>query len=322
MIPFFKFIPILKSVLWGGNRIAPYKGLATHLKDIGESWELSGVDGHVSVVASGVDQGLSLNSLIHKYGAGLVGEKTHKQFGDRFPLLIKFIDAKRDLSVQVHPDDSLAMRRHHCLGKTEMWYVIDAEPGAVIHAGLSQPVAPADYERCMTGKNVMNVVAHHESHAGDVFLLPAGRIHAIGAGNLLAEIQQASDVTYRIYDYDRRDRNGNLRELHTELAKDAIDYHVYENYRIAYNHDAKGLTPLVDCPHFGVKRLVVDGGFHLPLECVHSFVVLLCVKGSVQLTDASGQEANMRQGETLLVPAMTSALTFNGHATLLTIKPD
>ena len=244
----FKFEPYLKSVLWGGEKIAKYKGIVTDQHNIGESWEISGVDGHESVVAEGDDKGLNLRQIIEKYKGDLVGNAVYAKYGDTFPLLVKIIDAKGDLSVQVHPDDTLAKARHNSYGKTEMWYIIDAEEGAPIYAGLSKQITPEEYEKLVAENAIMDVIARHDSHAGDLFFLPAGRIHAIGAGNLLAEIQQTSDITYRVYDFDRRDANGNPRELHTEQAKDAIDYTVYPEYKSEYDRNGKSATPLVKCP--------------------------------------------------------------------------
>lgn len=318
----YKFQPYFKTVLWGGDRIATFKGIATHQHNIGESWEISGVEGHISVVAEGPDQGKSLVDLIDCYGPGLVGEKVYKRYGSKFPLLIKFIDARRDLSVQVHPGDELAMQRHHSLGKTEMWYVIDAQPGAVIYSGLSQPLTPELYEKHVAEKSIMDVVAHHESHPGDVFVLPAGRIHSIGAGNLLVEIQETSDITYRVYDFDRRDENGNLRQLHTEQARDALDYTVCDNYCTRYDHQARGLVDLVDCPYFNVKRLMVDGCSNMALPQPHSFVILMCIDGDVTVTDSCDNVTTMRRGETVLVPALATMLALEGTATLLTIQVD
>ena len=237
----FKFEPYLKETIWGGKQIAEYKGIKACSENIGESWEISGVKGHESIVAEGgtscEDKGLTISELIQKYREKLLGEKVYEQFGTDFPLLIKFIDSRQDLSVQVHPDDKLAKERHGCQGKTEMWYIINSKPGAKIYAGLNKHITPEDYVR-MTDKEtidghspLMDVIAAHDSHVGDIFFLPAGRLHSIGAGNLLVEIQQTSDITYRVYDFGRRDANGNTRELHIDLAKDAIDYNVYTDIR-------------------------------------------------------------------------------------------
>lgn len=316
-IPPLKFTPILKSVVWGGEKIAPFKGIVTDQKNIGESWEISGVRGNESVVVNGPDAGLTLTRMIEKYGADLVGSHVYKRFGNTFPLLIKIIDAAGDLSLQVHPDDELARRRHNSLGKTEMWYIVDTEPGARIYAGLSREITPDDYTRLVEEKKIMDVVASHESAPGDIFFLPAGRIHAIGGGNLLAEIQETSDITYRVYDFDRRDANGNPRELHTELAKDAIDYTVYPEYKGSYDKAAKGETDLVECGHFDVRRVIVEGENPVTVE-LDSFVVIMCLDGQCEI-DACGVATPMHRGETILVPAESAAsITARGNAVLLT----
>ena len=312
-----KFEPYLKSVLWGGEQIAEYKGITTDQHNIGESWEISGVAGHESVVLGGDDAGMNLRELIQKYKGALVGEKVYAQFGDVFPLLIKIIDAKRDLSVQVHPDDALAKVRHNSYGKTEMWYIIKAYEGAPIYAGLSKQIDPKQYEQCVAENTIMDVIARHDSHAGDLFFLPAGRIHAIGGGNLLAEIQQTSDITYRVYDFGRLDANGNPRELHTEQAKDAIDYTVYDNYVGEYDREAKGETPLVKCEYFDVKRVLVDGEISIDAS-TDSFMVVMCLDGEVTLTDNFGAETVAKKGESILVPAVITSLKAAGKATLLT----
>jgi mannose-6-phosphate isomerase len=315
----FKFVPYLKSVLWGGDKIAPFKGIATDQQAIGESWEISGVPGHESVVAEGADKGMTLPALIEKYGAQLVGAKVYERFGNTFPLLVKIIDAKKDLSVQVHPDDELAKQRHNSLGKTEMWYIIDAEPGAKIYAGLSKQITPDDYTRLVEEKKIMDVIAAHESHAGDLFYLPAGRIHAIGAGNILAEIQETSDITYRVYDFDRRDANGNTRELHTEQAKDAIDYTVYPEYKSEYDRNTMGEVPLIDCDYFDVNLVKADE--QQPIAMSHdSFMIIMCLDGKCEVITDGKTVTTMQRGETLLVPASTSEIEVNGKATLLTAQ--
>ena len=317
MIAPFKFVPYLKPVLWGGDKIAPFKGVESDCDNIGESWEISGVPGHESVVSEGPDKGLKLPQLVAKYGEALMGRRVMEKYGATFPLLIKLIDAKKDLSVQVHPDDELARRRHDSLGKTEMWYIVDTEPGARIYAGLSREITPDDYTRLVEEKKIMDVVASHESAPGDIFFLPAGRIHAIGAGNLLAEIQETSDITYRVYDFDRRDANGNPRELHTELAKDAIDYTVYPEYKGSYDKTAKGETDLVECGHFDVRRVIVEGENPVTVE-LDSFVVIMCLDGQCEI-DACGVATPMHRGWTILVPAECAAsITARGNAVLLT----
>lgn len=314
-----KFRPILKSVIWGGEKIAPLKGIVTDLKQIGESWEISGVKGNESVVADGPDAGMSLPDMIKKYGPALVGESNFMRFGTTFPLLVKIIDAAGDLSVQVHPDDELAKKRHNSLGKTEMWYIMEAEPGAKIYAGLSEQITPDDYERLVEEKKIMEVVACHESHAGDLFYLPAGRIHAIGAGNLLVEIQETSDVTYRVYDFDRRDaKTGLPRELHVEQARDAIDYTVYPSYVSKAGEEKDGVAQLVNCPYFDVKHLSVNGKKTLDLSMTDSFVTITCMTGAMTLSDDRGNTIALRSGESALIPAMASSLTLEGKATAIT----
>ncbi len=313
----FKFEPYLKSVLWGGEKIAKYKGIVTDQHNIGESWEISGVDGHESVVAEGDDKGLNLRQIIEKYKGDLVGNAVYAKYGDTFPLLVKIIDAKGDLSVQVHPDDTLAKARHNSYGKTEMWYIIDAEEGAPIYAGLSKQITPEEYEKLVAENAIMNVIARHDSHAGDLFFLPAGRIHAIGAGNLLAEIQQTSDITYRVYDFDRRDANGNPRELHTEQAKDAIDYTVYPEYKSEYDRNGKSATPLVKCQYFDVKREIIDGVSTIDASA-DSFMIIMCLDGEATITDNLGGVTHVKKGESILVPAVITSMKAEGNATFMT----
>ena len=246
-----------------------------------------------------------------------MGEQVYAQFGCQFPLLIKFIDAKQDLSVQVHPDDQLAQQRHGCAGKTEMWYIMQAAEGAKIYAGLNQTITPEQYEQLANAETInghspmQDVIATHDAHAGDIFFLPAGRLHAIGAGNLLAEIQQTSDITYRVYDFGRKDANGNTRELHVQQAKDAIDYTVYPDYRATYDPTQTN-AELVQCPYFKVNRIVVEQQAQIDLY-TNSFVVIICLEGQADVNGIA-----MHQGETLLVPADANTLTINGSTTILT----
>lgn len=318
----YKFVPYLKSTIWGGEQIAPFKGITTDQHTVGESWEISSVPGFESVTAPrGIqddpDLGLNLTQLIDKYGSALVGEQVYAQFGCQFPLLIKFIDAKQDLSVQVHPDDQLAQQRHGCAGKTEMWYIMQAAEGAKIYAGLNQTITPEQYEQLANAETInghspmQDVIATHDAHAGDIFFLPAGRLHAIGAGNLLAEIQQTSDITYRVYDFGRKDANGNTRELHVQQAKDAIDYTVYPDYRATYDLTQTN-AELVQCPYFKVNRIVVEQQAQIDLH-TNSFVVIICLEGQAKVNGVP-----MHQGETLLVPADANTLTINGSTTILT----
>ncbi len=316
-IPPLKFRPILKSAIWGGEKIAPLKGITTDQKQIGESWEISGVKGNESVVENGPDAGLTLTRMIEKYGPALVGEGNFQRFGTTFPLLIKIIDAAGDLSLQVHPDDELAQKRHNSLGKTEMWYIVDTEPDAVICAGLSAPVTPEEYVEKVADNTLMDVVAHHKSKPGDVFFLPAGRIHSIGAGNLLVEVQETSDVTYRIYDFGRVDaKTGKPRELHVDLAKDAIDYNVYPNYVTEPQNLGAGVMELVSCDHFSVYRLEVKGtkSFYPQID---SFSTMTCIEGQLSLTDDRDNTIEIKTGESALLPAMAKKYTLEGDGVLI-----
>lgn len=317
----YKFEPYLKTTLWGGYQIAPFKGIYTAQPNIGESWEISGVPGHESVaiergLIDDVDVGLTLTELIDKYKGLLIGNKVYKRFGNKFPLLVKFIDSRQDLSVQVHPDDKLAQERHGCAGKTEMWYVIKSDVGAKIYAGLKKQITPNDYEEMVSdeteGQNPMaDVLSVHEAHQGDLYFLPAGRLHAIGAGCFLAEIQQTSDITYRVYDFGRKDAHGNPRELHTELAKDAIDYQVWPEYRTSYD-STQPTSQLINCPYFVVHRVVVQVAQQIDFNC-DSFVIVVCLWGEANINGVK-----VRQGETLLVPASENVLYIFGNATFLT----
>lgn len=307
------FKPYLKSVIWGGNKICNYKNIKQEEEKIGESWEISDVPGHVSVVETGDYAGLSLDDLIGRFGAQLLGEKVMKKYHGKFPLLFKLIDANDNLSVQVHPDDALAMKRHNSLGKTEMWYIIATEKGAKIYAGLSKQITQDEYEAKVADGSFTDVIATHDSAPGDVFFLPAGRVHAIGAGNLLAEIQESSDITYRIFDYNRRDANGNTRELHTELAKDAIDYTVYDNYKTTATSDN-----LITCEYFTTDLIKVDGWKEMTFSS-DSFTVVMCLEGEMTLECEDGKTL-VKAAHSVLLPAVLTSIKVSGKAKFLSVK--
>lgn len=312
----FTFKPYLKTVVWGGDKIKSFKNIDTQLANIGESWEISGVPGYETVVDGGIDSGMNVTELIDKYKEELLGERVYRKFGNRFPLLVKIIDARDKLSVQVHPDDDLAARRHGCCGKSEMWYIIDAEDDAYIISGLAMETSPGDYRVRVDSNTISDILAHHKSHPGDVFFLPAGRIHAIGGGNLLVEIQQASDITYRIYDYGRPGLDGKPRPLHVEEAADAIDYNVHESYITDYDRYATGDVQLVKCPHFDVRKIGVGGQATLP--CGNgSFTVIMCISGSCTIDADNEASVNISRGNTILVAASARSLTITGTATLI-----
>lgn len=312
----YKFRPILKSTIWGGEKIAPYKRIATEQTQIGESWELSGVKGNESIVAEGPDSGKSLPELIARDGAKLLGAANAERFGAEFPLLIKFIDARQDLSIQVHPNDELAWERHRSKGKTEMWYVVAADEGAHLRSGFAEQVTPEQYAASVADNTITDLLADYAIAPGDVFFLPAGRIHAICTGCFVAEIQQTSDITYRIYDYGRVGADGNTRELHTELAKDAIDYTVLPDYRSHYVPAENSETELVACPYFTTSLYDLDAPAEKDLAQTDSFLVVMCLAGRGTLVDDEGSETPIRQGETLLVPASTRSIRFVPEGTM------
>ena len=316
----YKFQPILKSLIWGGDKIAPYKQIETSQQQVGESWELSGVKGNESVVAGGPEAGTPLPELIARHGAGLLGAKNFERFGEEFPLLIKFIDARQDLSIQVHPNDELAWERHQSKGKTEMWYVVAADKGAHLRSGFSKQVTPAEYAASVEDNTITDILADYQIHPGDVFFLPAGRVHSIGAGAFIAEIQQTSNITYRIYDFNRRDANGNTRELHTELAKEAIDYTVLPDYRTHYTPAQNCGVELVSCPYFTTTLYDLTQARTIDLSSLDSFLVVICMGGHATLSTDGGDPMPVHQGETVLVPASARTLRIEpeGGAKFLT----
>ncbi|WP_080905946.1 type I phosphomannose isomerase catalytic subunit [Parabacteroides sp. Marseille-P3160] len=303
------FKPILKEVIWGGSDICPFKGITPERTGIGESWEVSHVEGHYSVVANGPLEDKTLEELIDSYGPQLVGSKVQKRFGHRFPLLIKFIDARDNLSIQVHPNDELAEKRHHSFGKTEMWYVIKTAPGAALYSGFSQQIDADEYVRRVGDNTLMDVLKKYLVKPGDVFFLPAGRVHAIGSGCFIAEIQQTSDITYRIYDYNRKDANGNTRELHTGLAKDAIDYTFHSDYQTHYTPVRNQSVDLVSCKYFTTNLLDLDAPVVSDFSALDSFVIYICMEGKALIEDNAGQKVSVHQGQTVLIPAETKTVS-------------
>lgn len=307
----FTFHPIFKEIIWGGTDILPYKGYPEDTRKIGESWELSHVAQNFSVIANGELAGKTIDELISQYQVRLLGAKVRQQFGDTFPLLIKFIDAHDNLSVQVHPDDPLARARHQSAGKTEMWYVVKATPDAILYSGFSQQIDADEYVRRIEEGSIMDVLQKYNVKTGDVFFLPAGRVHAIGAGCLIAEIQQTSNITYRIFDYNRKDANGKTRELHTGLAMDAIDFDVYADYKTHYFPAENETTELVRCPYFTTNLLQLTQPTQRDFSSLDSYIIYICIEGKAVLNDNKGNTLRMRQGQTILIPADTEYLTIN-----------
>jgi len=302
-----KFHPILKERIWGGKKLASVLGKKLDSDITGESWELSGVAGDVSVVSNGPLAGTSLSSLIQNFPVKLLGQEVFDRFDHEFPILIKFIDARKDLSIQLHPNDELARARHNSLGKTEMWYIMDADIGAELIIGFETDVTKESYVNSLENNTITNLLHYQKVNQGDAFFINTGKIHAIGAGILLAEIQQTSDITYRVFDFNRKDKNGKLRELHTELALDAIDFRKKEDFTIGYAQSRDVLNSMVDCPYFKTNYLSLTTNFNQDLSEFLSFVIYICVEGSATIVNEDG-EVSIRQGETVLISADTKAI--------------
>lgn len=295
-----KFKPILKERLWGGSKLKTVLQKPIESDITGESWELSGVDGAISVVSEGALEGTSLATLIDRFEEKLLGQSVMDRFGKEFPILIKFIDAKKDLSIQLHPNDALAKERHNSFGKTEMWYIMDADPKAQLIVGFNRDVQQQEYAASLENDTLLDLLNYEDVTEGDTFFINTGKIHAIGAGVLLAEIQQTSDITYRVFDFNRRDKNGNLRELHTELALDAIDYERKDDFKVDYPKASNTANAMVESPYFKTNYLNLDSDYTLDIRQRDSFTILMCVKGEATVANTVGA-TNVKKGETLLI---------------------
>lgn len=304
------FEPILKSTLWGGNKLISYKGLNAEHSDIGESWEISGVSGDESIVSSGPDKGLMVHQLIDKYGASLLGKRNYQKFGNKFPLLVKFIDSNSDLSVQVHPDDKLAQELGLDNGKTEMWYIIRAEENARIANGFSLQVDSNEYDELVESGKIEDVLRFMNVKQGDVYFIPAGRIHSIGAGCTILEIQQTSDTTYRIYDYHRVDKSGKERELHTELAKRAINFNDTDGKAIEYTQHSNLPVNIIDSETFIANYLETDTKMVRDYSERDTFVILVSVGGNATIQCAE-QTIELREGSSALIPASANGIVIS-----------
>ncbi len=296
-----KFHPILKEKIWGGEKLNKLLHKSSELSNIGESWEISDVDGDISVVSNGELKGQSLKDLLDTFTSDLIGEKNFKTFGKKFPLLIKFIDAKDDLSIQLHPNDELAAKRHNSFGKTEMWYVMQADEDSNLIVGFNQEMNKEKYLEHLEAKTLTEILNFDKVSAGDTYFIEVGRVHAIGAGVLLAEIQQTSDITYRVYDWDRVDDQGNERELHNDIAIDAFDFNMADDFRVSYDKNDNQSNLMVDCPYFKTSFLQVSQ----PLERINtkdSFFIYMCVEGEASI-ETDGHVETIQTGETVLIPA-------------------
>ena len=287
-----KFQPLLKSTIWGGSKIIAFKHLDVKQENVGESWEISGVPGNESIVADGEMQGKSLNEVVAEQKGSFLGEENYKRFGNEFPLLIKFIDANRDLSIQVHPNDEIAKKQGKERGKTEMWYALPSEPDAKLYNGLKMQITPEQYKEMVENDTITDALAQYEVKEGDCFFIPAGRIHAIGTGCFVAEIQQTSDVTYRIYDFKRKDKDGNYRQHYTPAKNQGVS--------------------MVQCPYFTTAVYDLDEPMTLDYSELDSFVILIGLKGEAKITDNEGNKITLQGGESIVVPASTQTLKVEG----------
>lgn len=297
-----KFKPILKNKIWGGQKLKSLLNKDSDSPNVGESWEISDVDGDTSMVSNGELEGMSLKQLLNRYKADLIGDKNYKAFGDQFPLLIKFIDAKEDLSIQLHPNDELAAKRHNSFGKTEMWYVMESNEDANIIVGFNQNITSETYTKHLENKTLPSILNREAVKAGDSYFIEVGLIHAIGAGVLLAEIQQTSDITYRVYDWDRVDDKGNERELHNDLAIDAINFEIKDNYKVGYSKTKNVSNEVVSCPYFTTNFLEIDSEIISKELSYDSFTIYMCVEGEASIETEKGLE-KLNNGETILIPA-------------------
>ncbi|GAA4292163.1 type I phosphomannose isomerase catalytic subunit [Aestuariibaculum suncheonense] len=313
-----KFNPILKDKIWGGQKLKTVLNKTSNLPNIGESWEISDVEGDTSIVSNGSLKGQSLKELLETYKGDLIGDKNYKVFQNKFPLLIKFIDAKEDLSIQLHPNDELAAKRHNSFGKTEMWYVFQADEDSNLIVGFNQEMTPEKYLEHLENKTLTKILNFDKVQTGDTYFIEVGRVHAIGAGVMVAEIQQTSDITYRVYDWDRVDDQGNERELHNDLAIDAIDFDMPDNFRVTYDKTENISNEMVSCPYFTTSYLKVTESLKKENK-EDSFLIYMCVEGDAEIS-ANGVSETIKKGETLLLPAAIKNFEIHAKdATLLEV---
>ncbi|NAS29691.1 mannose-6-phosphate isomerase [Flavobacteriaceae bacterium R38] len=308
-----KFKPIYKERLWGGTKLKDLLGKEAKGDAIGESWELSAVDGDISEVVNGALKGTTLTQLIKTHQEKLLGDAVYNRFGNDFPVLIKFIDAKKDLSIQLHPNDELAKKRHNSFGKTEMWYIMQADENAELIVGFNKNVSRTEYVEHMNNNALEKILNYEKVKEGDTFFINTGKVHAIGGGIVLAEIQQTSDITYRVYDWNRKDKDGNTRELHTELALEAIDYEKKDDFKVNYQQEKNKVNTMVDCPYFTTNYLNIEKSQTFNIEKRDSFSIYLCVDGVAEIANEHGVE-KIKRGETILISAVTKEVKINAFS--------
>ncbi len=311
-----KFYPILKEKIWGGNKLKTILNKETTNENVGESWEISTVNDEISIISNGEFEGRNLKELIEEFKEKILGERIYQEFGNQFPLLIKFIDAKTDLSVQLHPDDELAKKRHNSFGKTEMWYVAQADENAKLIIGFNKDTDKEEYEDFLNRGKITELLNFEEISEGDSYFINAGRIHAIGGGSLIAEIQQTSDITYRVYDWDRQDKEGNHRELHTDLALDALDFKVEDDFKLKYTLEKNKVNQLISSKYFTTNVLRIDESVERVYEHLDSFKILMCVGGNGKIV-TKGKSTTISFGETVLIPSTIKRLSLESETEIL-----
>ena len=315
-----KFQPLYYYRIWGGNKLKTLFNKDITEENIGESWEISTVKNNETKVKSGKLKGKSLTDLINTYKEAVVGKSVYNSFGNKFPLLIKYIDAKTPLSIQVHPSNELALKRHNSFGKNEMWYVMDSDSNAELIVGFNQKLNKKSYKKALEEGEILDILNTEKVKKGDVFNIPTGRVHAIGAGVMLAEIQQTSDITYRIYDYKRVDsKTGSLRELHTELALDAIDFELVDNYKTEYTLNKNTSNKLVETPYFITNIIDINTNLEKDYTHLDSFVIYMCVEGELAI-EYKNQKFDLKKVETIFIPACINKLNLSSSkATILEV---
>ena len=312
------FRPILKQMIWGGNKILSFRNLTSDLTNIGESWEISGLPGHETIVAEGSDEGLTLKELIKKYGTALLGENNFKKYGDRFPVLVKIIDAGNDLSVQVHPDDKVALDLGADKGKNEMWFFLKTDDESFIIDGFNKDISYIQCEDLLYSGNINSILNEISVKEGDAFFIPSGRVHAIGKGSMLVEIQETSDVTFRLYDYDRKDHNGHPRDLHIKEGLKAIDFNSRQESRIDYNQEAEE-SNLLSHSSFTINLLKTDKPLSRNYKDRDSFVILTCIGGTAAIEDDS-EKIIIKPGESVLIPASCKKIFINPESSFKALE--
>ncbi|MBQ0735337.1 type I phosphomannose isomerase catalytic subunit [Aquimarina celericrescens] len=303
-----KFYPILKEKIWGGDKLKTILNKPAFSTKVGESWEVSAIDNDVSIVSNGTLEGKSLIQLINEFKDELLGEKVYQKFGNKFPLLIKFIDAKEDLSVQLHPEDKLARERHDSFGKTEMWYVVQADQEAKLIIDFNKKTTKEEYQLNLSEGRLMDLLNFENIYKGDSFIIKAGTIHAIGKGTLIAEIQQTSDITYRVYDWDRKDNKGNKRELHTDLALEALNFENDHKFKLSYSKKPNHVNEIISAQYFTTNFIYINKNIERNYKSLDTFIILICVEGKGEII-VNDQATPISIGETVLIPSVIDELT-------------